>query len=183
MFQINKIKPIISNVICTADLHQKVDLKKFLNFRWGIYDSEIYGGRCGYVKSIDMVGKVTVFLSGKMISLGTKSVKSAILQLNLAKSHLIKAKLISNTKLEPKVQNIVATLTLDHRIKINELAKNLNGAIYEPEQFPAIILRTIESTSYLIFSTGKIVISGAKSEDEIAQASFEIQQKLSSAIS
>ena len=67
----------IVNVVCTADLKQRIEIKKFNEFSWGIYDSEIYRGICGYVKSPEMQGKVTVFSSGKMISIGAKSIRSA----------------------------------------------------------------------------------------------------------
>lgn len=180
--RVKAIKPVISNVVCTGNLNQKVDLTKFLNFEWGIYDDAIYGGRCGYVKSPEMKGRVTIFPSGKMISIGAKSVNNAINQLNEAKFCLVQAKFISDVKLEPKIQNIVAVLTLKENLNINKIATKIKGAIYEPEQFSAIILKSIKSITYLIFSSGKIVITGAKSEEEISQAGFEIQQKLTSLI-
>ena len=72
----------IQNVITTADLKQKVDATKFKNYPWGTYDIEYYGGRCGYVKDYSMSGRVTVFLSGKMISTGAKSTVKSIEQLH-----------------------------------------------------------------------------------------------------
>jgi len=73
-----EIFPKIVNVVTTADLKQKVDIKKFPEFAWGIYDKHTYGGRCGYVRANKMQGKVTMFPSGKMISLGAKSTKQSI---------------------------------------------------------------------------------------------------------
>jgi len=49
---------------------------------WGRYDTEIYGGKCGYIKDITMRGRVTVFLSGKMISTGADGVSQSLKQLN-----------------------------------------------------------------------------------------------------
>jgi hypothetical protein len=40
----------IRNVIATADLQQSVDARKFKQYSWGRYDTEIYGGRCGYIR-------------------------------------------------------------------------------------------------------------------------------------
>ncbi|MDE1829227.1 MAG: hypothetical protein KGI25_02780 [Thaumarchaeota archaeon] len=161
-------------------MRQKVDLTKFLNFEWGIYDGEIYGGRCGYVKLPETKGKVTVFSSGKVISIGAKSTNDSFKQLNNAKFQLLQANLIFDVEIEPKIQNIVATLSLDHSLSINKMVRELRGAIYEPDQFPAVILKSVNKGSYLIFASGKIVISGCKSDDEIMQASFEIQQKIES---
>lgn len=175
---ISKASVIISNVVSTSDLHQNIDIEKFINFPWGIYDLEIYGGRCGYLKSPEMRGRVTIFPSGKMISVGAKSITKSLQQLNQAKFYLLREKLISDVKLKPKIQNIVATLSLDKKLKINQISSKLKGAIYEPERFPGIILKSMRSVSYLIFASGKVVISGAKSEEELSQAAFEIQHKL-----
>jgi TATA-box binding protein (TBP) (component of TFIID and TFIIIB) len=63
----------IHNVITTANLRQYVDITKFIEYSWGEYDLERYGGRCGYVKDAKIQGRVTVFLSGKMISTGVRA--------------------------------------------------------------------------------------------------------------
>lgn len=173
-----KPKLAIVNVVSTSTLNQKVDIRKFIEFGWGIYDSEIYGGRCGYVKAPEMDGRVTVFPSGKMISVGGKSIKKSIEQLNYAKFYLVREKLIQDTTLRPKIQNIVATLVLPKLPSLAKIYDKLTGAIYEPDQFPGIILKSINSVSYLIFASGKIVIAGAKSNRELSLTAFEIQQKL-----
>jgi TATA-box binding protein (TBP) (component of TFIID and TFIIIB) len=67
----------IVNVVATADLNQEVDLFELANLKEIVYDSEIYGGRVAYFKLSDMEGKVSIFSSGKMISVGTKSDKTA----------------------------------------------------------------------------------------------------------
>ena len=174
------VRPVISNIVSTSNLHHKVDIKKFVKFGWGTYDNAIYGGRCGYVKTPEMQGRVIVFPSGKMISVGAKSSRKSFEQLNQAKFCLLKEKLISDIRLKHKIQNIVGTLNLKNNLKINQIVTKLQGAIYEPEQFPGVILKSTRSLSYLIFASGKIVISGAKSENELMEASFEIQRKIKS---
>ena len=176
--QETKSKLAIVNVVSTANLNQKVAIRRFNELGSGIYDLAIYGGRCGYVKTPEMDGRVTIFSSGKMISVGGKSIKKSIEQLNQAKFYLVRENLIQDTILRPKIQNIVATLALPKPLRIAETYDKLIGAIYEPEQFPGIILKSISSVSYLIFASGKIVITGAKSKKELSTAAFEIQQKL-----
>ena len=56
-----------------------------------------------------MQGRVSVFLSGKMISTGAKGVSISILQLHHALELLVSNKLAKTIELEC-VQNIVATL-------------------------------------------------------------------------
>ena len=65
----------IRNVVTTADLGQKVNIERLNNFSWAIYDQVSYGGICGYVKSPEMHGKVTIFSTGKMISVGSSSIE------------------------------------------------------------------------------------------------------------
>lgn len=171
-------KPRVSNIICTADLSQEVPIGKFVNFPWGIYDQNCYGGRCGYIKPSGMNGKVTIFRTGKMISLGAKSISDAQKQLIWAKSLLVQANLIGDVKLTPSVRNIVASLDVEHSLDPIKICKNIAGCLYEPEIFSGIILRYLGSITYLIFASGKIIIPGAKSIEELNTASFEIQQKL-----
>jgi TATA-box binding protein (TBP) (component of TFIID and TFIIIB) len=95
----------------------------FNQYAWGRYDTEIYGGRCGYIKDITMKGRVTVFLSGKMISTGAVGVSQSIEQLNQTKTLLLEARLILDVVLNPKVQNIVATINLGSRVDFSEYYK------------------------------------------------------------
>lgn len=65
----NKDEIIIENVVATPDLKQRVEITLFNRFNWGLYDLEYYGGRVGYIKDVYMQGKITIFPSGKMISI------------------------------------------------------------------------------------------------------------------
>ena len=75
------LPPKIQNVISTTDLRQHIDARKLNQYQWGKYDTEVYSGRCGYIKDKRFQGRVSVFLSGKMISTGAKSVSMSILQI------------------------------------------------------------------------------------------------------
>ena len=171
-------KPKISNVVCTADLRQDVSMKKLSKIPCGIYDEAIYGGRCGYVKTPEMDGRVTVFPSGKMISVGGKSIKKSIEQLNHTKFLLVQEKMIDEIKLEPQTRNIVATLDMNQHIPIDLLSSRISSSSYDPETFPALILKGLNSCSFLIFASGKIVLTGAKSINETNNSLFELLQKL-----
>jgi len=176
---LEKIRPEIRNVVCTANLGQRVDIAKLSVLACGIFDEAIYGGRCGYIKTPGMEGRVSIFPSGKMISVGGKSVRSAINQLNQAKFFLVKAKMIKETKIVSKIQNIVATIDLCQRIPIEKLASKISGAVYKPKTFPGLLLRGMASCNFSIFSSGKIVTTGSKSMEEINRSSFEMLQKIS----
>lgn len=171
-------KLVIVNVISTASLNQPVNIETFVRFGWGIYDNEIYGGVCGYVKPPDMDGKVIVFATGKMISVGARSISDSINQLNNAKFYLLQENLISDVKLDVKVRNIVSVLTLNLSINLQKLHRKYADSIYNPDNFAGLILKKPDKPTCLVFSSGKIVISGAKSESEIREASILIKKLL-----
>jgi TATA-box binding protein (TBP) (component of TFIID and TFIIIB) len=59
-----------------------------------------------------MTGRVTVFLSGKLISTGAKSASESIEQLQKTMNLLVNATFVRPAQLMPKIQNIVATLDI-----------------------------------------------------------------------
>lgn len=68
----------------------------------------------------------------------------------------------------PKLQNIVATVDLDcGKLDLKKIAMHARNAEYNPKRFAAVIMRIREPrTTALIFSSGKMVCTGAKSEKE-----------------
>jgi transcription initiation factor TFIID TATA-box-binding protein len=168
----------IQNVVSTADLRQRIDARKFNQYQWGTYDIELYGGRCGYIKDERMQGRVSVFLSGKMISTGAKAVSFSIKQLQHALELLVSNKLAEWVDLECKVQNIVATLDLQRTLDVKKVTSSLANYIYEPDNFPGIIYKHNGKISCLIFASGKVVIAGVKSEDQLENIVNEITKIL-----
>ncbi len=164
----------ISNVVCTANLNQPVDIASFNNYQYLHSDLSLY--RCGYVKDNKMIGRVTVFGNGKLISVGTKSPDQSERELIRASKILKKYHLIKSCTLEPMVRNIVASASLNKNFNLIKLAMRLPRCIYEPEQFPAAIYKIHESIVALIFASGKVIIVGTKTLTELNRAYFELQQ-------
>jgi transcription initiation factor TFIID TATA-box-binding protein len=66
-----------------------------------------------------------------------------------------------------KIENVVASASLNVPIKLEKLVANLDGIEYEPEQFPGLVMRLKNpKAAALIFSSGKIVCTGAKSPSD-----------------
>ena len=77
-----------------------------------------------------------------------------------------------NSDIEPKLQNIVSTANLGCQLKLRTIALQAQNAEYNPKRFAAVIMRIREpKTTALIFSSGKMVCTGAKSEDDSRKAS------------
>jgi len=165
----------------TSNLSQRInfiELKKHPNI---MHDSAIYGGRVSYFKAPKMKGRVTIFPSGKLISVGTTSETVATKELELCKKFLVGIKMITEVELHFKVQNIVAVTSFD-KIPDFETMIQTYGLTYDPESFPAGILKILEpyTATALIFPSGKVVISGMHSEKQIEPITRKIKEMLHS---
>uniref|UniRef100_A0AC34Q1S1 TATA-box-binding protein n=1 Tax=Panagrolaimus sp. JU765 TaxID=591449 RepID=A0AC34Q1S1_9BILA len=66
----------------------------------------------------------------------------------------------------PTLQNIVSTVNLGVPLDLKKIALHARNAEYNPKRFAAVIMRIRDPrTTALIFSSGKMVCTGAKSED------------------
>ncbi|VDP32772.1 unnamed protein product [Soboliphyme baturini] len=66
----------------------------------------------------------------------------------------------------PQLQNIVSTVNLGCKLDLKKIALHARNAEYNPKRFAAVIMRIRDPrTTALIFSSGKMVCTGAKSED------------------
>merc|ERR1719447_149215 len=82
----------------------------------------------------------------------------------------------------PQLQNIVSTVNLNCKLDLKKIALHARNAEYNPKRFAAVIMRIREPrTTALIFSSGKMVCTGAKSEEDsrlAARKYARIVQKL-----
>ncbi len=63
------------------------------------------------------------------------------------------------------IVNVVASASVDQKIDLNEITRKFPEAEYHPEQFPGLVFRLKSpKTATLIFSSGKFVCTGSKSE-------------------
>jgi transcription initiation factor TFIID TATA-box-binding protein len=73
----------------------------------------------------------------------------------------------------------VASATLNQRIDLNAVVKGYPGVEYRPEQFPGLVFRLKRpKTATLIFNSGKMVCTGAKSEKESKRAVMKVIREL-----
>ena len=72
----------------------------------------------------------------------------------------------------PKLQNIVSTCDLECSLHLREIALRARNAEYNPKRFAAVIMRIKQpKTTALIFASGKMVCTGARSEEDSRIAS------------
>ena len=78
-----------------------------------------------------------------------------------------------------RIENVVASVTLNQRFDLNAIVKSYPGVEYNPKRFPGLVFRLKKpKTAILIFSTGKMVCTGAKSEKKAKQAVEKVVKEL-----
>jgi transcription initiation factor TFIID TATA-box-binding protein len=70
-----------------------------------------------------------------------------------------------------RIENVVASTSLGDELDLQSIALALDGAEYEPEQFPGLIYRMKEpKTAILLFRSGKVVCTGGKSMKQVVDS-------------
>jgi len=70
-----------------------------------------------------------------------------------------------------RIENVVASTSIGKELDLPRLVKALEGAEYEPEQFPGLVYRMKSpKAAALLFRSGKVVCTGAKSIDDVRLA-------------
>ena len=81
--------------------------------------------------------------------------------------------------LDISVENVVATATLGQKLDLMAIMKVFRNVEYRPKKFPGLVFRLKRpKTSTLIFSTGKMVCTGAKSEKLASSAIRKVVREL-----
>src|SRR3990167_4474265 len=160
----------IQNIVISSDLEHDIPLIKLAETLPNTeYNPEQFPGLVMRIK--EPKTSALIFSSGKIVCTGARSmpkVKEAIKKIveNIEK---IKIKIT----IEPKiiVQNMVASGSIGMDLNLNELAIKLQNTEYEPEQFPGLVYK-LQGTraTFLLFSNGKIVCTGTRSEVALREA-------------
>jgi hypothetical protein len=75
----------------------------------------------------------------------------------------------------PQLQNVVSTVNLGCQLDLASIAQRARNAEYNPKRFAACILRIREpKTTALMFNSGKVVIAGARSEEQSRLAARKV---------
>ena len=168
----------VENVVATASLDQKLDLIAIMKvFRNVEYRPKKFPGLVFRLKRPKTA--TLIFSTGKMVCTGAKSDKLAHSAIRKVVKELKNNGVIILGRPEIKVQNIVATANLHTNIDLEAAADILDNVLYEPEQFPALIYRMADpKVVILVFSSGKLVCTGAKSAEMVGEAIMKLYRIL-----
>ena len=125
-----------------------------------------------------------LFHSGKAVCTGAKSLDQVKEAIDKVVTQIRKAGVSLDSEPEITVQNIVATSDLEQKINLSIIAitLGLERVEYEPEQFPGLVYRLDEpKVVMLLFSSGKIVCTGARIPQDVEVAVDKIIAELKAA--
>jgi len=174
-------KPIIQveNVVASIVLNQTIDLLSVVKALPDTveYKPEQFPGLVFRLKNPKTA--TLIFNSGKMVCTGAKSEALARKAVKKVISQLESSGIIILAKPEVKIQNIVASASLGGKIDLEKATLTLGRTMYEPEQFPGLIYRMDDpKVVILLFTSGKLVCTGAKKEEDVHRAVEKLQRRL-----
>jgi len=78
-----------------------------------------------------------------------------------------------------EIVNVVASATIEQPLDLNYITMKFPDVEYHPDQFPGAVFRLKNpKTATLLFGSGKMVCTGAKSEELAVKAVNTVVQKL-----
>ena len=177
---IEELVPEISNIITTANLGNNLFLKNIaLKLKIAEFNSNKSSNLILRTKNSKIIANI--FSNGKMICSGAKNEKES--KASCIKFAKIIKKIENDVELKDlKIQNIIASFDVKFKINLDKLFKEINILIdnskklgsnynyckYNKNEFQGLIFYMNDSKiNLVIYETGKVVLSGAKSRKEI----------------
>jgi transcription initiation factor TFIID TATA-box-binding protein len=160
----------VVNIVVSTSLEHDIPLEKMAATLSNTeYNPEQFPGLVIRIK--EPKTSALIFSSGKVVCTGARSMD----KVDEAIKKIIKSLEKINVKITIKpviiIQNIVASGSVGMDLNLNSLAMKLENTEYEPEQFPGLVYKLKEAkATFLLFSNGKVVCTGTKSEKEVHAA-------------
>lgn len=160
----------VVNIVVSASLGHDIPLEKMAATLSNTeYNPEQFPGLVIRIK--DPKTSALIFSSGNIVCTGARSLEKVDESIQKIIESLEKIGIKIKIKPQINVQNIVASGSIGMDLNLNTLAMKLDNTEYEPEQFPGLVYKLMEAkATFLLFSNGKIVCTGTKSEDMVHKA-------------
>ena len=167
----------VVNIVVSSSLEHDIPLEKMATALSNTeYNPEQFPGLVIRIK--DPKTSALIFSSGKIVCTGARSMKKVEECIKKIIKSLEKINVKIIVKPEITVQNIVASGSVGMDLNLNSLAMKLENTEYEPEQFPGLVYKLnvkdangkVYKATFLLFTNGKVVCTGTKSEDNVHRA-------------
>jgi len=173
---------IIENIVTTAQIAKELDIEYLAEaIQDSKYDPEEFPGLILHFNDPKTI--VFVFSSGEIICTGVKNIDKIEDSMVKTIDKIEKAGISVMDEPKVKIKNIVTSLDLKKELNLVDIVTNplLENVEYEPEKFPGLVYRIDGSdVTLLIFSSGKIVCTGAEKLEDASDAIEIIEEKLTS---
>jgi len=160
----------VVNIVVSASLEHDIPLEKMAATLSNTeYNPEQFPGLVIRIK--EPKTSALIFSSGKIVCTGARSMEKVEESIKKIIKSLEKINVKITVKPVVNIQNIVASGSVGMDLNLNTLAMKLENVEYEPEQFPGLVYKLKEAkATFLLFSNGKVVCTGTKSEKEVHRA-------------
>ncbi len=157
----------VVNIVVSANLGHDIPLEKMAATLSNTeYNPEQFPGLVIRIK--EPKTSALIFSSGKIVCTGARSMDKVHESIKKIIKSLEKINIKIKQFPQVNIQNIVAAGSVGMDLNLNVLAMKLENTEYEPEQFPGLVYKLPDQkATFLLFSNGKIVCTGTKSEEEV----------------
>jgi transcription initiation factor TFIID TATA-box-binding protein len=167
-------------MVASANLGTELNLQALaVSLDGADYEPERFPGLVYRIK--DPKTATLLFHSGKIVCTGAKSLEQVKRAIDKVVVQIRMSGISLDSEPETTVQNIVATSDLGKNINLSIIAitLGLERVEYEPEQFPGLVYRLDEpKVVMLLFSSGKVVCTGARTPQDVGAALDRITEEL-----
>ncbi len=168
----------VVNIVVSASLGHDIPLEKMAATLSNTeYNPEQFPGLVIRIK--EPKTSALIFSSGKIVCTGARTMANVHESIRKIIKSLEKINVKIKDFPQVNIQNIVAAGSVGMDLNLNVLAMKLENTEYEPEQFPGLVYKLPEQkATFLLFSNGKVVCTGTKSEEEVNKALDKLIENL-----
>ena len=156
----------IENIVASASVGKDIELTEVAKALEDVdFNREQFPGLVSKLK--DPKTAALIFSSGKLVCTGAKSIDDSKLAIHKTVDLMRTIDTEIPEEYEIIIQNIVASADLHSTLNLEAIALELENTEYEPEQFPGLVYRlTDPKVVLLLFGSGKVVCTGAKTKSD-----------------
>lgn len=172
----------VVNVVATAALQREVDLRAVLK---SCPEAVYKLGKlpCVSFKLSEPAATVLIFKNGKMVCTGAKSEEGALEAISRATQMLVEWGAAAPGGAKAAIQNVVASGSFGRPVNIERAAPLLweffPNVMYYPDVYPGLICWTRNPRAAItLFSNGKFICSGVRSEVDARRAVRKLRRAL-----
>lgn len=166
----------IVSITATSRFASEIDIEKLARMlKNSIYEPEMFPGLIYPRESREST--IILFSSGKITSTSTNSeyaAKAGILKTASELSSLLNLSLKLD---EILIENLVIKSNVNTKLDLVQLKKRIPNAKYDPKRFPGLFYMS-DKGGAIIFSNGKIALSGIRKNNEVSELLTEIFDKI-----